>query len=58
MKKKATKKGSARGKKSKLQDLAPKVEPKAGLNFAADGSVMPQEQVSFAYSKIKIEGAR
>ena len=42
MKKKATKKATARGKKTKLQDLAPKADPKAGLNFAADGSVMPQ----------------
>jgi hypothetical protein len=42
MKKKATKKASARGKKSKLKDLAPKADPKAGLNFTADGSVMPQ----------------
>ena len=42
MKKKATKKASVRGKKSKLKDLAPKADPKAGLNFAADGSVMPQ----------------
>ena len=41
MKKKATKKATARGK-SKLKDLAPKADPKAGLNFAADGSVMPQ----------------
>ena len=41
MKKKATKKASARGK-SKLKDLEPKADPKAGLNFAADGSVMPQ----------------
>lgn len=41
MKKKATKKASSRGK-SKLKDLAPKADPKAGLNFAADGSVMPQ----------------
>jgi hypothetical protein len=41
MKKKATKKPTSRGK-SKLKDLAPKVDPKAGLNFAADGSVMPQ----------------
>ena len=42
MKKKATKKATARGKKTKLRDLAPKADPKAGLNFAADGSVMPQ----------------
>ena len=42
MKKKASKKATARGKKTKLQDLAPKADPKAGLNFAADGSVMPQ----------------
>lgn len=42
MKKKATKKATARGKKTKLKDLAPKADPKAGLNFAADGSVMPQ----------------
>jgi hypothetical protein len=42
MKKKAGKKATARGKKTKLQDLAPKADPKAGLNFAADGSVMPQ----------------
>jgi hypothetical protein len=42
MKKKATKKASVRGKKTKLQDLDPKADPKAGLNFAADGSVMPQ----------------
>jgi hypothetical protein len=42
MKKKATKKATARGKKSKLKDLEPKANPKAGLNFAADGSVMPQ----------------
>jgi hypothetical protein len=35
MKKKATKKASARAK-SKLKDLAPKADPKAGLNFAAD----------------------
>jgi hypothetical protein len=42
MKKKATKKAPARGKKSKLKDLEPKADPKAGLNFAADGSVMPQ----------------
>jgi hypothetical protein len=41
MKKKATKKATSRGK-SKLKDLAPKADPKAGLNFAADGSVMPQ----------------
>jgi hypothetical protein len=41
MKKKATKKAPSRGK-SKLKDLAPKADPKAGLNFAADGSVMPQ----------------
>jgi hypothetical protein len=41
MKKKATKKATSRGK-SKLKDLAPKANPKAGLNFAADGSVMPQ----------------
>jgi hypothetical protein len=39
MKKKATKKASARGKKSNLKDLAPKADPKAGLNFTADGSV-------------------
>jgi len=31
MKKKATKKASARGKKSKLKDLAPKADPKAGV---------------------------
>ena len=42
MKKKATKKATARGKKTKLRDLAPKADPKAGLNFAADGTVMPQ----------------
>jgi hypothetical protein len=42
MKKKASKKATARGKKTRLQDLAPKTDPKAGLNFAADGSVMPQ----------------
>ena len=36
MKKKATKKASVRGKKSKLKDLAPKADPKAGLTFAAD----------------------
>ena len=42
MKKKDTKKASARGKKSALKDLAPKADPKAGLNFTADGSVMPQ----------------
>ena len=30
MKKKANKKSSARGKKSKLKDLAPKADPKAG----------------------------
>ena len=42
MKKKATKKATARGKKTKLKDLAPKADPKAGLNFAADGTVMPQ----------------
>jgi hypothetical protein len=40
MKKKATKKATSRGK-SKLKDLAPKADPKAGLNFAADGTVMP-----------------
>ena len=31
MKKKATKKASGRGKKSKLKDLAPKADPKAGV---------------------------
>ena len=34
--------GDGAGKKTKLRDLAPKTDPKAGLNFAADGSVMPQ----------------
>ena len=42
MKKKATKKAPVRGKKSKLKDLDAKANPKAGLNFAADGSVLPQ----------------
>ena len=40
MKKKATKKASARGKKSNLKDLEPKADPKAGtLTFG--GGVMP-----------------
>ena len=41
MKKKASKKASVRGKKSKLKDLEPKADPKAGtLTFG--GGVMPQ----------------
>jgi hypothetical protein len=36
MKKKATKKASARGKKSKLKDLAPKADPKAGGDVNGD----------------------
>jgi hypothetical protein len=36
MKKKVTKKTSTRGKKSKLKDLAPKADPKAGGDVNGD----------------------